>query len=134
MTTIFIVDDEIFLHELYRDIFSINGIKIIGEAFDGEEALEKYRPLNPKPDIVIMDHRMPLKNGLEATREMLELDPSACIIFASADNHAAQTLKSHFENKSMGVKIFLQKPFTISSLMDAINETMKGSSSGIEIN
>lgn len=127
MTSIFIVDDEIFLHELYRDIFSINGYDIVDEAFDGEEALKKYRSMEPKPDIVIMDHRMPLKNGLETTREILEINPDACIIFASADYNVAQALKSRFESTRMGVKIFLQKPFTISRLLDAINQVINES-------
>ena len=124
MTTIFIVDDEIFLHELYRDIFSVNGFEIIGEAFDGEEALTKYRGMESKPDIVIMDHRMPLKNGLEAAKEILDMSPMARIIFASADYNVAQAMKSRWESKKLGVKIFLQKPFTISSLLEAIDRAM----------
>ena len=61
------------------------GFEVIGIANNGEEAVQLYKSFQTKPDIVIMDHRMPKKNGLEATKEILSLSNYSKIIFASAD-------------------------------------------------
>ena len=61
------------------------GFKVMGMAKNGEEAVEKYKNFNPKPDIIIMDHRMPIKNGIEATKEILQINDDVKVIFASAD-------------------------------------------------
>ena len=88
-------------------------------ANNGEEAISKCQTFNPKPDLIIMDHRMPIKNGLEATKEILKLDKSARIIFASAD----KSIKS--EALSTGALMFKEKPFSISDLLDSIEKSLK---------
>jgi len=52
--------------------------EVCGEAADGREAVEKTREL--KPDVVILDIGMPSLNGLEATRQILKLDPQAKVL------------------------------------------------------
>jgi YesN/AraC family two-component response regulator len=42
MTSVLIVDDELFIVELYRDILQLRGYKVMGTAFDGEEAIRRY--------------------------------------------------------------------------------------------
>ena len=54
------------------------GLQIVGQAANGEEALEKYREL--RPDLVLMDLSMPVMDGLEATQAILEEFPDARII------------------------------------------------------
>ena len=85
MGTIMVVDDEVYLQDLYADLLGIVGHQIVDTAFNGEEALLKFESMEAKPDLIIMDHRMPIKNGLEATKEILELEPKAKILFISAD-------------------------------------------------
>ncbi|WP_188981918.1 response regulator transcription factor GacA [Pseudomonas matsuisoli] len=79
MIKVLVVDD----HDLVRTGISrmladINGLKVIGEAESGEEALQKVREL--KPDVVLMDVKMPGIGGLEATRKLLRSQPDAKVI------------------------------------------------------
>ncbi len=114
---ILIVDDEPVLHELLRDIFELNGHRVVGDAYDGLEALRVYRTLllsYQRPDVVIMDHRMPLKDGVETSAEILQIDPDAKILFASADEKAKDRALE------IGAVGFIKKPFEISVLIDAV--------------
>jgi len=85
-------------------------------ASDGEEAVQKYKELGKKPVIVIMDQRMPVKDGVTATQEILKHDPNARILFGSAD------LKVKGDALKAGAKDFLLKPFRIDMLLNAIDE------------
>ena len=109
-----IVEDDASLRALYEKTLKLKGYAISGMARDGIEAVEIYKSLPKKPDIVLMDYRMPQKNGLQATKEILEVNPNAIIVFASADNDAKS------EALSLGVKGFLNKPFTIRDLYDTL--------------
>lgn len=87
-------------------------------ASDGEEAVRKYRDMKDKPVIIIMDQRMPVKDGVSATQEILNMDPEATIFFGSADLHIEK------EALAAGAKGFLLKPFRIEELLEAIEETI----------
>ena len=65
-----------------------------------------------------MDHRMPVKNGIEATKEILKINNTTKIIFISAD----RTIKE--EVLSLGVVSFIDKPFKIYVLVDVINKAL----------
>ncbi|HRE32093.1 MAG TPA: UvrY/SirA/GacA family response regulator transcription factor [Candidatus Berkiella sp.] len=79
MITVLIVDD----HELVRAgirslLSSVAGLKVIGEASTGEEAIKLAREKHP--NVVLMDVRMPGIGGLEATRKLLRTDPDLKVI------------------------------------------------------
>ena len=93
-----------------------NGHTVIGVASDGEEAVRKYRDMKEKPVIIIMDQRMPVKDGVSATQEILKINPTATIFFGSADLHIEK------EARAAGAKGFLLKPFRIEELLSAIKE------------
>jgi two-component system chemotaxis response regulator CheY len=112
MTSVLIVDDELFIVELYRDILQLRGYRVVGTAFDGEEAVRKYSAANDKPDIIIMDHRMPVMNGVEATKEIVRMNPTQKVIFVSAD------ILVEKEAREAGAKEFLPKPFRMDDLIE----------------
>ena len=112
MTSVLIVDDELFIVELYRDILQLRGYKVVGTAFDGEEALRRYNESLDKPDVVIMDHRMPVMNGVEATREIMRVNPKQKVIFVSADVLVEK------EARDAGATEFLPKPFRMDDLIE----------------
>ena len=108
---IFIVDDEIEMIDYYVDALEMDDHVIVGTAANGEEAVKKYPELAERPDIVLMDHRMPIKNGMEATREILQMDSDAKVIIASAD-HSVKN-----EAIRIGAIEFKQKPFSLDELL-----------------
>lgn len=122
MVEIFIVEDDDALRILYEKALKLNGYNVIGSAKNGEEAVNMFKNFSNKPDIILMDHRMPIKNGLEAAKEILEIKNNTKIIFASAD----QSVKA--EALSIGVISFKDKPFTLEILFKniekAIHETL----------
>lgn len=120
MTSVLIVDDELFIVELYRDILQLRGYRIIGTAFDGEEALKKYSATSDKPDVIIMDHRMPVMNGVEATKEILRLNPTQKVIFVSAD------VLIEKEARDAGACEFLPKPFRMDDLIEKMERVASG--------
>jgi len=119
MTSVLIVDDELFIVELYRDILQLRGYKVIGTAFDGEEALKKYGSILEKPDIIIMDHRMPIMNGVDATKEIMKINPRQKVIFVSADVLVEK------EARDAGAIEFLPKPFRMDDLIEKMERTSK---------
>ena len=116
MTRVLIVDDELFIVELYRDILQLRGYKVVGTAFDGEEALRKYGNITEKPDVIIMDHRMPIMNGVEATKKIMRMNPKQKVIFVSADVLVEK------EARDAGAIEFLPKPFRMDDLIEKMQK------------
>ncbi len=75
-----------FREALCTAILAENGLEIIGQASDGGTAVKAARSL--QPDLIIMDINLPIKNGVDATREIIANDPNARILVltSSADS------------------------------------------------
>ena len=114
MATIFIVDDEPALHELYSAFLEMGGHEIVAEAYDGNEAVKIFGSMDTPPEIVIMDHRMPNKNGIEATKELLGINSNVKIILASADDMVKDSALE------AGACRFMLKPFNVMDLLAEI--------------
>ena len=108
------MEDEALLHQIYQTILAQGGHRVVGVAFNGAEALEKVSQLEPKPNIIIMDHRMPVMDGLTATKELKKRLPSCFIVFISAD----ETVKA--SALEAGVDLFMVKPVGIAALLNAV--------------
>ena len=75
-----------------------------------------YKSFREKPDIILMDHRMPIKNGIETLREILRIDNLSKVIFMSADTSVKE------EALSLGAISFKDKPFTAKRLIENIHK------------
>ncbi|MER2029201.1 MAG: response regulator transcription factor [Solibacillus sp.] len=121
MIKVVIVDD----HEMVRIGVSAYlsaqpDIEVIGEATNGEEAIEKVLAL--KPDIVLMDNVMPIKSGAEATAEILAQWPQAKVMIVTSfidDDKLYPALEA-------GAVSYILKTSNAKQIADAIRKTMAG--------
>ena len=119
MTTVMIVEDEEFLQDLYREVLTREGHKVVATALDGNSAVESFRAMRDKPRLILMDHRMPVKNGMEAMQEILEVDPSARVLFLTADFSIAKAAMLG------GAAGYIAKPFGMEALIDAVERVLE---------
>ena len=118
MTMLFIIEDDPTLLKLYKLIMTEAGHEILGTARNGQEGVRKFAKMKKKPDIILMDHRMPVKNGLEAAEEILKIDKDARIVFLSADSSIRK------KALSMGALWFQSKPFSYDVLEKILDNCM----------
>ncbi len=115
---ILIVDDEKLARErLARMIQKIEGCRIVGEANTGRDALQKITQL--KPDVILLDIRMPDMDGLEAARHIMHMETPPAVIFCTAyGEHALEAFNAH----AVG---YLLKPVKSDQLEEALNNAKK---------
>ena len=112
-----IVDDEVCLIRAYELLFKRRQIPIAFTAYDGMEAIEKFKKSNPKPKVVIIDYRLTDMNGLDVMGEILAMEPKTHIIFISGDDSILR------ESMAAGA-VFMKKPTPIKEITDTINALM----------
>jgi two-component system chemotaxis response regulator CheY len=116
--TVLICDDAIFMRTMIGDILTQAGFRIVGEAENGVQAVQRYREL--RPDIVTMDIVMPEMGGIDAVREILAEDPSAKVLMCSAMGQQALVI----EAIQAGARDFVVKPFQPSRVLEAIQRVL----------
>ncbi len=120
---ILLVDDQALFREGLRTLLSIyDDLEIAGEAANGQEALQQAELLNP--DVVLMDLRMPVLDGVSATRRLKELLPSIRVIILTTfddDDHV-------FDGLRAGAVGYLLKDVSSEKLVEAIRTTARGNS------
>jgi len=118
---IFLADDHTIVRQgLAKLLEAEPNIKVVGEAQDGREAVNKAQNLSP--DIVIMDIAMPLLNGIEATRQIKKILPQTKIIILSMHSHDRYIS----ELINLGASGYLLKDSTGGEIVKAVSAAMKG--------
>ena len=110
---VLLVDDEALIRMGMRVILRDLGYDIVGEAGDGQEAIDKVASLDP--DVVIMDIKMPVMDGLEATRRIMATHPVPIIVLTA---YGQQSLVE--EAADAGVLAYLMKPVREGDIAPAI--------------
>jgi DNA-binding NarL/FixJ family response regulator len=119
--TVLLAEDHLIVREGFRGLLKCeHDIEIISEAETGRQAVQLARKL--RPDVVVMDIAMPQLNGLEATRQILEADPSIKVIMLSAHADDAYVEQA----TAAGALGYLIKQASSHALCAAIREVHKG--------
>ncbi len=118
MANILIVDDAAFMRMMIKDILSKNGYTVIGEAENGNKAIEKFKELTP--DLVIMDITMPELDGIQAVKQIKGFSPEAKIIMCSAMGQQAMVI----ESIQAGARDFIVKPFQAERVIEAVKKVV----------
>lgn len=109
-------DHRLFAEALEAILAADDRIEIAGHARHGREALSLYESI--QPDIVLMDIAMPVMDGLEATRKIREVDPSACILMLTGSNAREDVDRA----RRAGAAGYVTKDRIAAELVDAILE------------
>lgn len=115
---VLVVDDAKFMRMTLSDMLGNLKHEVVGEAENGEEAVERYRQL--KPDVVTMDITMPGMNGIEASSKILSEFPDAKIIVCSAMGQQKMVM----EAIEAGAKDFVVKPFDEARVDEALRRLL----------
>ncbi len=115
---VIIADDLKFIKLVLRQLVEKAGFRVVGEASNGEEAVELYQ--DKRPDVVLMDITMPKMDGLTALKKILELDPEAKIIMCSALGQQSLIVQA----LQLGAKDFIVKPFREERVITAIKHVL----------
>lgn len=120
---VLLADDQELVRTGFRMILEgVADIEVVGEAADGREAVDVARRL--RPDVIVMDIRMPVMDGVEATRRLVEAeaDPGARVLVLTtfdADEHVVEAIRA-------GASGFLLKDVTPAEFVRAIRIIASG--------
>lgn len=120
---ILLVDDQRLFREGLRTLLTLSGeVEVVGEASNGQEALTEATRL--RPDVVLMDLRMPILDGVAATRRLHEeLPESRVIVLTTFDDD-----EDVFEGLRAGAVGYLLKDVAPDKLLEAIRAAAAGES------
>jgi DNA-binding NarL/FixJ family response regulator len=119
--TVLLADDNLVVRREFKAVLECeDDIEVIGEAKNGRQAVAMVKKL--RPALVLMDVSMPLLNGLEANRQILEAVPKTKILMLSTHSEEAYIAES-VESGAMG---YLIKHTSFENVCTAIREVHKG--------
>lgn len=118
---VLIIDDQRIMRLVLASILYDTGIKVLGQASNGLEALELYTQLRPM--VVLLDLLMPVMDGFTTMEKLLAYDPKVNIVICSSMQHKFYISRA----LKQGAKDFLVKPFRKEQVQAAVNKLMVGS-------
>jgi two-component system NarL family response regulator len=118
---VLIADDQaVFRRGLYVVLGGEPGIEVIGEAENGQEAMDKVEEL--APDVVLMDVRMPKKSGIEAARAIRDISPTTKILMLTVSDEEDDL----FEAIKAGANGYLLKEVSVEEVAAAVRAVVTG--------
>ncbi len=120
---VLVVDDHAIMRDGIRALLNLQeDIEIVGEASEGNEAIQKAKELSP--DVIIMDIAMPSMDGLEATRRITRQNPKTKILILSQHDNKEYILSA----VKAGSAGYVPKRALGSDLVSAIHAVYRGDS------
>ena len=118
MARVLVVDDAAFMRKVVSDALASGGHEVVGEAGNGNEAVQRYQELHP--ELTTLDITMPEKDGLAALAEIISIDPAARVLMCSALGQESKVI----ESIKLGAKDFVVKPFQPPRLLEAVTKAL----------
>ena len=115
-------DHALFRRGLIMVLESEDGVEVVGEAEDGDESIRKAADL--APDVILMDVRMPRVSGIEATRAIADVVPTAKILMLTVSDEEEDL----YEAIKAGATGYLLKEISIEEVASAIRAVVSGQS------
>ena len=121
LTKIMLVDDHMIMREGLQEVLERTGeYEIVGHASDGEVAVEMAQSLSP--DVIIMDILMPVKDGIEACREIKDVLPATHVLILTASTEDDTVVQA----VAAGATGYLQKFSGREKLISTVRDVSKG--------
>lgn len=121
VVNVLLVDDHTLMREGLRQLLELeDDIRIVGEAVDGFDALKQVRKL--RPEVVLMDIRMPMLDGIAVTRQLTYEFPSIAVIILTMNREHSQVLQA----MKNGAKGYLLKSASSQEVAQAIRAVYNG--------
>ena len=120
LATIVVADDHPAMLEAVAEILERHGFEVIGRAADGEQAVRLIE--ETKPDLALLDYRMPRLNGIEVAARAATGSPDTAIVFYTA--YGDRTLLS--EALAVGARGFVLKEGPLTELVNAVERVVAG--------
>jgi two-component system, NarL family, nitrate/nitrite response regulator NarL len=112
---VLIVDDEPLFRQVLESLLDVEqGVEIVGKGANGKQAVKLAQEL--EPDVIVMDVSMPVMDGLEATREIRDQDPSARVLILTGGTNVTDVDKA----RTAGASSYLTKDRIAAELVDEI--------------
>ncbi len=112
--SVLVTDDTLYSRLEMKSILTQQGYRVVGEARNGREAVERYKEL--RPDLVTMDVVMPELDGVAAVRQIRDFDPSATILMCTTAGQRGLVM----EAMGAGAADFITKPFRESTVARSV--------------
>lgn len=116
MPKVLIVDDAAFMRLAIKTMLERHGFEIVGEAENGEAGVKKYKEL--MPEIVTMDITMPVMDGIQALKAIIQHDKKAKVVMMSALGQECMVKEAVLS----GAKTFIVKPFKEEQVVDMLGK------------
>ena len=118
MAKILIVDDAAFMRMMVKDNLKKAGYSDFLEAGDGEDAISKYT--ENRPDLVLLDITMPIKDGIQALQAIKEINPDAKVVMCSAMGQEGMVV----EAIKLGALDFIVNPYKPDRLVQTVRTVL----------
>ena len=116
---VILADDEKHIRAMMKAVISSMNCEIVGEAADGQEAVNLYK--KEKPDLLLLDINMPQKSGIDGLREIMREFPAATVIMLTSVVDM-ENVKQCIE---LGASNYMRKDTSVTEMRQIIKDTLE---------
>lgn len=117
---VILADDEFHILAMLKALMKTLNYTVVGEASNGQEAIDLYR--KERPDALFLDINMPIKNGKEALKEVMQEFPEALVIMLTS----VADVEEIEDCLELGATNYIRKDTPMSKMKEIISETLEG--------